>query len=52
MKDNKLEPYVNCGKFENKTIVGRMVKVAGQRRGGSGTGTPGSSFSQVIRLVR
>jgi hypothetical protein len=52
MKDNKLEPYVNCGKFENKTIVGRMVKVVGQRRGGSGTGTPGSSFSQVIRLVR
>jgi hypothetical protein len=51
-KDGKLEPYVDCGKHENKTIVGRMVKVAGQLRGGSGTGTPGSSFSQVIRLVR
>jgi hypothetical protein len=52
LKDGKLEPYVDCGKFENKTIVGRMMKLAGQKRGGSGQGTAGSSFSQVIRLVR
>ena len=52
LKANKLEPYVNCGTQENKTIVGRMVKVAGQKLGGAGQGTAGTSFSQVIRLVR